>query len=162
MEVGRTRGWEGTRDLGWCWGRMEQGLGRHWGQQPQRGNQDGSHAGLTFRVQQTCQPQVLLSRAEGSLQVVVGVGLGELAEVHEIGPRQGHRVGRQEAGSRASEQTGKSHPCVSPAQGEGGRGMAPAGKAVCAGTCLRSTSGGRELCRCEDTCLSDFRVYRSA
>lgn len=104
---------------------------------------------------------MLLSRAEGSLQVVVGVGLGEFAEVHEIGPRQGHRVGRQEAGSRVSEQTGKSHPCVSPAQGEGegGRGMAPAGKAVRAGTCLRSTYGGREHCRCEDTCLSDFRVH---
>lgn len=102
---------------------------------------------------------MLLSRAEGSLQVVVGVGLGEFAEVHEIGPRQGHRVGRQEAGSRASEQTGKSHPCVRPTQGEGGRGMAPRRESCGAGTCLCSTYGGREYCRCEDTCLSDFRVH---
>lgn len=53
-------------------------MGWHWG-----------HARLTFRVQQTCQPEVLLSCAEGPLQVVVSVGFGEFAEVHEIGPGQG-------------------------------------------------------------------------
>lgn len=52
------------------------------------------HVGLTFRVQQTRQPQVLLRCAEGFLQVIVGVGLGEFAEVHEVGPGQGHRAGR--------------------------------------------------------------------
>lgn len=62
--------------------------------------------GLTLGVQQTCQPQVLLSCAKGSLQVVVGVGLGEFAEVHEIWPGQGHRAGGQQAGSRASGHEG--------------------------------------------------------
>lgn len=45
--------------------------------------------GLTLRVQQAGQTQVLLGCAEGSLQVVVGIGLGEFAEVHEIRPVQG-------------------------------------------------------------------------
>lgn len=56
--------------------------------------------GLTFGVQQTRQPQVLLGCAESSLQVVVGVGLGEFAEIHQIRPGQGHRAGRQQAGSK--------------------------------------------------------------
>lgn len=62
------------------------------------------HARLTFRIQQTCQPQVLLGRAEGSLQVVVGVGLGEFAEVHQIRPGKGtERTGSR----RAPEPVGK-------------------------------------------------------
>lgn len=70
---------------------------------PKRKSGQG-HARLTFGVQQTCQPQVLLSRAEGSLQVVVGVGLGEFAEVHEIRPGQGtERTGSR----RAPEPVGK-------------------------------------------------------
>lgn len=68
---------------------------------------------------------MLLSRAEGSLQVVVGVGLGEFAEVHEIGPGQGHRAGRQQAGSRVSGQTGDRHPCLSPTQAKGQEGQDP-------------------------------------
>lgn len=93
--------------------------------------------GLTLRVQQTCQPQVLLCRAEGSLQVVVGIGLGEFAEVHEIGPRQGHRAGRQQAGSRARGRAGRktSRPEPHPKPGAGGA-PPPEGKAVYAGARL--------------------------
>lgn len=100
---------------------------------------DWGHATLTLRVQQACQPQVLLSRAEGSLQVVVGIGLGEFAEVHEVGPGQGHRVGRWQAGSRASGPTGESHPCLSPTQGEGQEGRDPAKED--AGPCVQLCCG---------------------
>ena len=122
---------------------MELSLGWHWGWEPQGGSRDWGHATLTLRVQQTCQPQVLLSRAEGSLQIVVGIGLGEFAEVHEVGPGQGHRVGRRQAGSRASGQMGESRPCLSPTLGEGND---PAKEeAVCAGPCLCSIYCGCEV-----------------
>lgn len=71
--------------LGMLLGGVELSRGGHGG-----GVQAGA-SGLTFRVQQTSQPQVLLCGAEGSLQVVVGVGLGEFAEVHEVRPRQAQR-----------------------------------------------------------------------
>lgn len=78
---------------------------------------------------------MLLSRAEGSLQVVVGVGLGEFAEVHEIGPGQGHRPNRQQAGSRASGQRGRKTSLSElppPPHGEGQEGRPLAqGKQVC-------------------------------
>ena len=80
---------------------------------------------------------MLLSCAEGSLQVVVGVGLGELAEVHEIGPGQRHRAGRQQAGSKAGGQTGEK---TSLSESHPGRGQEESnlakGKALCAGACL--------------------------
>ena len=82
---------------------------------------------------------MLLSRAEGSLQIVVGVGLGELAEVHEIGPGQGHRVGRQQAGSKAGGQTGEKTSLSESHPGRGQEAHNPAkGKAVCTGACLRT------------------------
>lgn len=76
---------------------------------------------------------MLLSRAEGSLQVVVGVGLGEFAEVHKIGPGRGYRANRQQAGSQASGQQGRktslSEP-PTPREGQEGRPLAQ-GKQVC-------------------------------
>lgn len=62
---------------------------------------------------------MLLGCAESSLQVVVGVGLGEFAEVHKIRPGQGHRAGGQQAGSRASGQAGKKTSLPEPHPGEG-------------------------------------------
>lgn len=83
---------------------------------------------------------MLLSRAESSLQVVVGVGLGEFAEVHEIGPGQGHREGRQQAGSKASGQMDEKTSLSESYPGRGQEEHDPAsGKAVCAGVCLYST-----------------------
>lgn len=76
---------------------------------------------------------MLLSCAEGSLQVVVGIGLGEFAEVHEIRPGQGHRAGRQQAGSRAGGQAGKKPPLSEHRPGQWAEGHSLAkGQAVCA------------------------------
>ena len=44
---------------------------------------------FTLGVQQLAEPQVLLGRVEGALQVVGGVGFGQLLEVHEIRPAGG-------------------------------------------------------------------------
>lgn len=112
-------------------------MGWHWS--PPRGNLGWGHAGLTLRIQQACQPQVLLSCAEGSLQVVVGIGLGEFAEVHEIRPEQGHRMGRQQAGSKAGGQMGEMTSLSESHPGRGQEECDPAKtKAVCACACLCS------------------------
>lgn len=79
-----------------------------------------TQVGLTFRVQQARQPQVLLGRAEGPLQVVVGVGLGEFAEVHKVRPGQGHRAGRQR-GLQGRWASNEEHPHLThPGRGAGG------------------------------------------
>jgi hypothetical protein len=98
---------------------------------PCGGSQDWGHTGLTFRVQEPCQPQMLLGCAEGSLQVVGGVGLGEFAEVHKIRPGQEHRAGRQQAGSRASSQASGQTALSGPYPGLGAQGAHPARGKLC-------------------------------
>lgn len=58
--------------------------------QEQQGHEDvPSHPVPTLRVQQLAEPQLLLGRVEGLLQVVGSVGLGQLVEVDEIWPAIG-------------------------------------------------------------------------
>lgn len=135
------RGWEGAgtwKALGSYgvaagWSGVWDGTGV--GSPPKRKSSCG-HAGLTLRVQQTRQPQVLLSRAEGSLQVVVGIGLGEFAEVHEIRPGQGHRAGRQQADSRASGQGGRKTSSSEPHPQRGAGGVPPGPRENCVRWCV--------------------------
>lgn len=76
-------------------------------------------AGLTLRVQQAGQTQVLLGCAEGSLQVVVGVGLGEFTEVHEIRPVQGIEGEGSRQAPVPGEQVTRFHPSPTRVRTEG-------------------------------------------
>lgn len=90
METNRRLNGETNR-----WGEGRDGRTDPATDQSRTGRTDGRMDGqnppppFTLGVQQLAEPQVLLGRVEGALQVVGGVGFGQLLEVHEIRPAGG-------------------------------------------------------------------------
>lgn len=88
---------------------------------------------------------MLLGCAEGSLQVVVGVGLGKLAEVHKIRPGQGHRAAGSKQAPEPVCKQGERHPHLSPTQVRGTTQPRRKGKHV-PGACTVKACVNRDSC----------------